>query len=100
MDKNRAMNNAEKFKEVFGYYATEMWAKPEQEFLNWLNAEYEDRPKGEWVHEYDENGLPTFKNKWRCPVCGKSQTYGQPNHCPNCGARLGREEVNNDAKRT
>lgn len=34
------MNNAEKFQEVFGYYATEMWAKPESEFLEWINSEY------------------------------------------------------------
>ena len=33
------MTNAEKFKKVFGYYATEMWAKPEKEFLEWINAE-------------------------------------------------------------
>ena len=34
------MTNAEKFQETFGYYATEMWAKPEKEFLEWLNNEY------------------------------------------------------------
>ena len=34
------MNNAEKFQEAFGLYATELWAKPENEFLEWLNAEY------------------------------------------------------------
>ena len=33
------MTNAEKFQKVFGYYATEMWAKPEKEFLEWINAE-------------------------------------------------------------
>lgn len=55
-----------------------------------------DEPVGEWVHEYDENGLPTFKHKWRCPVCNSTQTYGQPKHCPECGVRLGREETKND----
>ena len=34
------MNNSEKFQEVFGCYATEMWATSEAEFLNWINAEY------------------------------------------------------------
>lgn len=34
------MNNAEKFKQIFELYATELWAKPESEFLTWLNAEY------------------------------------------------------------
>ena len=33
------MTNAEKFKDMFGLYATELWAMTESEFLNWLNAE-------------------------------------------------------------
>ena len=33
------MNNAEKFKQLFGIYATELWAMPEEKFLEWLNAE-------------------------------------------------------------
>ena len=30
--------NADKFREVFGIYATELWAMPEAKFLEWLNA--------------------------------------------------------------
>ena len=33
------MKNADKFKAVFGLYATELWAMPEGEFLKWLNSE-------------------------------------------------------------
>lgn len=33
------MNNAEKFNEVFGSYATELWAKSEAELLEWLRGE-------------------------------------------------------------
>lgn len=33
------MKNADKFKAVFGLYATELWAMPEEEFLKWLNSE-------------------------------------------------------------
>lgn len=33
------MTNAEKFQKVFGFYATEMWAKPEKDFLEWINSE-------------------------------------------------------------
>ena len=33
------MTNAEKFKQIFGLYATELWAMPEEKFLEWLNAE-------------------------------------------------------------
>lgn len=34
------MNNAEKFNEVFGSYATELWAKSEAELLEWLWGAY------------------------------------------------------------
>lgn len=33
------MTNAGKFKQLFGIYATELWAMPEEKFLEWLNAE-------------------------------------------------------------
>ena len=40
------MNNAEKFKSIFGIYATELWAMPEYKFLEWLNAKTEH---DEWI---------------------------------------------------
>ena len=40
------MNNADRFKEVFGIYATEMWSMPEKLFLEWLNDEYEIEIEG------------------------------------------------------
>ena len=33
------MNNADKFKQIFDLYATELWAMSEKDFLAWLNAE-------------------------------------------------------------
>lgn len=33
------MTNADRFKQVFGLFATEVWAFSEKEFLNWLNQE-------------------------------------------------------------
>lgn len=36
---NTVMTNADLFRAVFdGLTATELWAKPESEFLEWLNA--------------------------------------------------------------
>lgn len=32
------MINAKRFNDVFGIYATELWAMPAKEFLEWLNA--------------------------------------------------------------
>lgn len=46
------MNNAEKFKKVFGIYATELWAMPEEDFLRWLNGlneETEGLTEGRWI---------------------------------------------------
>ena len=33
------MTNADKFKNIFGLYATELWSMPEKYFLKWLNSE-------------------------------------------------------------
>ena len=33
------MINADKFKNIFGLYATELWSMPEKDFLKWLNSE-------------------------------------------------------------
>ena len=44
------MTNADKFKFIFGIYATELWAKSEEEFLEWLNSETEPEQKnGKWI---------------------------------------------------
>jgi hypothetical protein len=32
------MTNADKFKNIFGLYATELWSMPEKDFLKWLNG--------------------------------------------------------------
>ena len=40
------MTNAEKFKQAFGIYATELWAMLEEDFLKWLNAEAETK---DWI---------------------------------------------------
>ena len=43
------MTNADKFKEIFGIYATELWAKPEEELLAWLNADVPDTNVGDTI---------------------------------------------------
>ena len=44
------MNNAENFKQLFGIYATELWAMPEEKFLKWLNAEaLEKQEQDRWT---------------------------------------------------
>lgn len=53
------MNNGEKFWEVFGLYATEMWAKSERDFLEWLNSEY-SKPENTEESEKEEKNSYLF----------------------------------------
>lgn len=41
------MTNADKFKQMFGIYATELWAMPERDFLEWLNDNTQLEPH--WI---------------------------------------------------
>lgn len=87
------MTNADKFKHLFGIYATELWAMPEIDFLEWLNADAQDMPTverktGKWI-EYDNSHC-------ECPFCHTEWSYfeNEVEHfdfCPRCGARLGAE---------
>ena len=61
------MNNAEKFKQIFGIYATELWAMPEEKFLEWLNAEALE------------------KQEQSCDTCRHGR-FGD-RQCDNCGVR-------------
>lgn len=72
------MNNAEKFQATFGFYATELWAMSEEEFLKWLN----DASHGEWVDDGDPLTLA-------CGTCGyRVMRYNNTKFCPDCGMRL------------
>ena len=71
--KGKQMTNAEKFKSLFGIYATELWAMPEAEFLKWLNA---DRPQGKWI----KTDVATY----RCSECGKIQIADDINELNYC----------------
>ena len=52
------MNNAEKFKQLFGIYATELWAMPEEKFLEWLNAEALEKQEQDRWHSVAKEGNP------------------------------------------
>ncbi len=47
------MTNADKFKGIFGIYATELWAKSEKEFLEWLNEDVPDTNVGDMISRQD-----------------------------------------------
>ena len=59
------MNNAEKFKQIFGLYATELWAMPEEKFLEWLNAQALEKDGNwcqfRWSAEHDRAVVGAWK---------------------------------------
>ncbi len=66
------MTNREKFKEIFNLYITEVWAKPEKEFLEWANSNYKEI-------------LNSFK-QFKCDRCGyeylvEAEPQGDENYC-------------------
>ena len=64
------MTNSEKFKQLFGIYATELWAMPEEKFLEWLNAEALEQ------QERDSNK--------RCETCKYKNLPVSENPCDEC----------------
>jgi hypothetical protein len=85
------MNNAEKFKTVFGLYATELWSMSEESFLSWLNSEYEckdDLKKNKWV-EHHMHSRDYGKIYYQHDCC--CDLYESPyRYCPNCGMEMER----------
>lgn len=92
------MNNADKFLQVFGIYATELWAKPEKEFLEWLNASAEpERKKGKWEfvgHQMFEcTGCKSvFLQDQFEHMKTRTSDPDFPRFCPVCGSYNGGEE--------
>jgi Lar family restriction alleviation protein len=84
------MNNADKFKSAFGLYATEVWAMPEKEFIEWLHKEDDGH-----TIEQKQKGAKMGKLK-PCPFCGgeaviwKSQPLeiGKIIECQDCDVRV------------
>ena len=60
------MNNAEKFKQLFGIYATELWAMPEEKFLEWLNAEALEKQEQDRWHSVAKEGNPKESGAYNC----------------------------------
>ena len=70
------MINADLFKEIFGIYATELWAKPEAEFLEWLNSEQEPKIEPKYC---DRNiCLSNEYNGIGCDECEVTKSHQEP----------------------
>lgn len=67
-----------------------------REFISLIDMEelptYALQKRGKWEErivedpKYDPYGF--FKRRWYCSACGKWQTYGATEYCPNCGADM------------
>ena len=76
------MNNADVFEQVFGIYATEMWAMKEEDFLKWLNSEHVPQREGRWI-DGKCNRCGTHAPYW-----AMASTYYLSEYCPHCGADM------------
>ena len=68
------MTNADKFKNIFGLYATELWSMPEKDFLKWLNSEAmncSETPNG-WIPVSKETNPST--SGWYIVTCPEEMT--------------------------
>ena len=77
------MTNREKFEEVFGLYAAELWAKPESEFLELANSDYKEISINFKQFKCSRCGhhyLTEVKPQWDENYCF---TYWESN-CPKC----------------
>ena len=91
------MDNAEAFHLKFDFYATELWALPEKEFLYWLNNEYKEptvpavRKSKSYVltPPKDTTNIIDTRTTW-WDECGSCKTIIQPSwrYCPHCGMKL------------
>lgn len=44
--------------------------------------------RGTWTEKIDNDEDPIFRRKYECSACGKWNTYGKSDFCPNCGADM------------
>ena len=55
------------------------------------NAGYRKQSEGEWI----ATGIFELDNiysGWKCSVCGYIFCWNKTNYCPNCGARMRKED--------
>lgn len=64
------------------------YATLDQQAVNFKKLlDEQERPKGRWIDNVDENGY--LCNVWRkCSHCGGLNYSKKPNYCPNCGADM------------
>lgn len=90
----KRMTNGERFKDLFGLYATEVWAMPEKDFLEWLNTlttPAEPIKHGRWSRERLPSTDGGSYEVFRCNLCNEAFNW-RTAYCPNCGADMRGEQ--------
>lgn len=66
------------------------WQKRYEPYIRVENAIRElpsaqpEQKTGRWGKRY----ISDYRFQYCCSECGMIQVYGEPNYCPNCGARM------------
>ena len=62
--------------------------------VEWIEMDIEDAPsvvpsreEGEWIRVSADKYVQHAYHHYRCSACGED-TIGEPNYCPNCGAKM------------
>lgn len=90
------MTNADKFKNIFGLYATELWSMPGKDFLKWLNSEAMNCSEipNNWIpcseRQPDVNGwyVTTISGE----ICGQDRAFSGMSEFAN-GKWMGGDDV-------
>lgn len=90
------MTNGERFKDLFGLYATEVWAMSEKDFLEWLNTlttAAEPVKHGRWVWnkrlgEWYCSNCDRIMNPYTVEKSEGEYEMAQPFYCGWCGAKM------------
>ena len=48
----------------------------------------ENQKHGYWTERYVADAPVFFRKRWYCSNCGDWNTYGMPDYCPDCGAKM------------
>lgn len=84
--------DVDKLKKFYSQYDDERYFEVET-ILQQLDA-FPTAPEktGTWSFVYDETADAFMRDRYVCSCCGGWNTYGQSKYCPECGAKMTRNE--------
>ncbi|MBR2681630.1 MAG: hypothetical protein IKE23_12965 [Exiguobacterium sp.] len=49
--------------------------------------------RGKWIYKIVDDGDLFFRRRWYCSACGQWTSYGAPDFCMHCGAKMDEVET-------